>query len=511
MPILGSLEKAFLWLSGAAFLWAPLSHSLGANTATVFWDTTDYGRDVLGFLLAVLVTLWISILIKEGRMPRISAALLAPIFLLAGLVWFQAWNRSHAFIPELFVLLPQPEFREGFPRTVHQEGTVVLAGYLSMLGLWLLAIADLARKRIFREVILTLIPICGAVVALIGIAQKTLGVETMLWTDQKVEQTFFAAYRYHANAAAFLNLCWPLALAKLLCVPRLEKNPLRAASWSAVFFLSYPALFVNSSKAGHFLGLVALLLIPFLFWRPLRERFRSARATIAITLILLVSVVSVASIGTVKLVERWEHFLESSKEESGLLGSRQDAYEAAETMISDAGRWGFGAGSFRYVFPFFQRENEALMTTQGDRSAQRSFWRYLHNDYLQTRIEWGIWGLGLWIWLIGGGILLATWRDRSWRRKAENWVMTRGLLLALALVCFHAWVDFPLQIPSIQFYFATLLGVAWRLPKEKRSAGPSRTKKRSYRKDQKSSRMKNRDPANRRTDLGKEGLGLSIS
>lgn len=111
-------------------------------------------------------------------------------------------------------------------------------------------------------------------------------------------------------------------------------------------------------------------------------------------------------------------------------------------------------------------------------------WRFLHEDYLQTIIEWGWLGSALWAALFGGGMVVAFagWRrQKSFQRGAEN--STRGrvrspeeevtewlprqrailplALLALASVALHAFVDFPLQIASIQLYVATYVGICW--------------------------------------------------
>jgi O-antigen ligase len=88
----------------------------------------------------------------------------------------------------------------------------------------------------------------------------------------------------------------------------------------------------------------------------------------------------------------------------------------------------------------------------------------LHEDYLQTILEWGWVGGSLWALLLFGGIVVGI---RSYNKYARlDWTPRRRLLqplvvMALIGVALHALIDFPLQIASIQLYVATYLGLCW--------------------------------------------------
>ena len=104
-------------------------------------------------------------------------------------------------------------------------------------------------------------------------------------------------------------------------------------------------------------------------------------------------------------------------------------------------------------------------------------------DYLQTLVEWGWLGSACWGVLGFGGMAVA-WRNlqgqslvRATKSKeaspvssgdgrVEGWVPRQVGLIPLVLLglgssMLHAFVDFPLQIASIQLYVATYLGICW--------------------------------------------------
>jgi hypothetical protein len=135
--------------------------------------------------------------------------------------------------------------------------------------------------------------------------------------------------------------------------------------------------------------------------------------------------------------------------------ARWQASRVALRALPDVGLFGFGPGTFRVVFPTYNigSVNQALGT-----------WRFLHEDYLQTLLEWGWLGAILWALLFFGGITVAI---RSYKEYARmEWTPRRRVLqpsaiIALIGVALHALLDFPLQIESIQLYVATYLGLCW--------------------------------------------------
>jgi O-antigen ligase len=135
--------------------------------------------------------------------------------------------------------------------------------------------------------------------------------------------------------------------------------------------------------------------------------------------------------------------------------ARWQACHVALAALPHAGFFGFGPGTFRVVFPTYNI---------GSVNQVPGTWRFLHEDYLQTLLEWGWMGSTLWALLFFGAITIGI---RSYNKHARrDWTPRRRVLqplfiIALVGVALHALVDFPFQIESIQLYVATYLGVCW--------------------------------------------------
>jgi O-antigen ligase len=121
-------------------------------------------------------------------------------------------------------------------------------------------------------------------------------------------------------------------------------------------------------------------------------------------------------------------------------------------MFEDSPVWGWGAGSFEYIFPVFQQAYPEIHK----RGTTRMIWEYAHNDPLQTLAEYGIVGFTLFAllflaWLVG------MIRTGAYRKPIPVWCG----LAALATLA-HSNVDFVFHNPAILVTVAAFLAISYR-------------------------------------------------
>jgi len=219
-----------------------------------------------------------------------------------------------------------------------------------------------------------------------------------------------------------------------------------------VFLLTIAAVLANTSRMAQLVALLLLVAICVQFG-PLLLRKLSGSKSVALAGALAIGLALIAFAQAShfeQALNRWQSASEHIPNDA-----RWQASRVALRALPDVGLFGFGPGTFRVVFPTYNigSVNQAPGT-----------WRFLHEDYLQTLLEWGWLGAILWALLFFGGITVAI---RSYKEYARmEWTPRRRVLQPLAIialigVALHALVDFPGQIESIQLYVATYLGFCW--------------------------------------------------
>jgi hypothetical protein len=222
--------------------------------------------------------------------------------------------------------------------------------------------------------------------------------------------------------------------------------------WLSVFVLIIAGILANTSRVAQLIALLLLVAICLRFGPALLRKVWRTEKGIALagTIAILLALIALAQATHLEQpLSRWQSLGERIPNDA-----RWQASRVAVGALSDIGLFGFGPATFRVVFPFYN--GVAVQPVQ-------NIWRFLHEDYLQTALEWGGLGSALWALLFFGGIAVGI---RSYKQYAPDWTPRRRLLqplviIALMGVALHAIIDFPLQIASIQLYVATYLGLCW--------------------------------------------------
>ena len=441
----GSLRGLARWLLLGVLVAAPW----------LYGGTTAWSIELINDLLALVVLLWIASLLLDRRWPAVPRAVpvIAAIILVYG--WWMALN-AHAVYDSAFrfFVLSAPLI-SALPGSSDFVLSVAAMTRISLLLGIILFVAETARRPLWLARLWYAIAISGGALALLGLLQKATHAPMMFWQPADpaahFTSTFFASFYYHANAGAFLNLVLPVSAGLLAWTTARRAHPLISGFYLATFVITIVAVLSNTSRMAQFVaGLIAVVLVVTMAKPIARIVGGSEKRNRIIGFVIIV--IAALAIGQAARLDqpigRWRQL-----SRQWAVDERWAANRTAFAAVGNAGLFGFGPGTFRAIFPHYQ-------ATQSN--AARGTWRFLHDDYLQTILEWGFVGAAALGALFFGGIAFGT---RNYF-QAEGWstrqrVLLPCMLLALIGVAIHAVVDFPLQILSIQLFAATYLGVCW--------------------------------------------------
>ena len=440
-------RAASRWIFFGALFYAPWWY--GATTSTGI-QTTNW------ILLATLV-LWILELLISRRRPQCPwlLGLLASVLICVG--GWMAFNARSMYDSEFSLFVPLRNFAPSFTGSVDYAISAAWIFRAALLLGTMLFVSDLSQSNRWLLRLWYVIGLAGGSIAFLGLLQKATGAQMIFWQPPPPPEfgvtTFFATYFYHGNAGAFLNLVWPLSAGLVIREFISRSHPGMRALWIIVFILTIAGVLANTSRMAQLVALVLLVMIGLHFGPVLLRKLSGAQKSVAIggALAIVLALIAVAQATHLEQpLNRWQSLGERIPDDA-----RWQASRMALRALPDAGLLGFGPGTFRVVFPAYK---------VGSGNPVPGTWRFLHEDYLQTVLEWGWLGSSLWALLFFGGIAVAIRNYKTYARR--EWTPRRRMLQPLALVALlgvalHALVDFPLQIESIQLYVATYLGICW--------------------------------------------------
>ncbi len=440
-------RTASRWIFFAALIYAPWAY--GA--------TTSASIQIANWILLAALVLWAVGLLVSGRTPRFPRLL---FFLAVALVSVGGWmvfNAKSIYDSDFFVFVPLRNFAPPLAGSVDYaiSAAWIMRGVL-LLGT-ILFVANLSQSNRWLLRLWYVIGLVGGSIAILGLLQKATGAQMIFWQPPPPPQlwvhTFFASYYYHGNAGALLNLLWPLSAGLVIRAFSNRRHPGMRAVWVIVFIVTIAAVLANTSRMAHLVALLLVIAICLLFAPTVLRNFSGGQKSIAFAGALAIVLALIALARASHLEQPLTRWQLATEEFPG--DARWQASRVAMGALPDAGLFGFGPGTFRAVFPSYN---------VGSANQAPGTWRFLHEDYLQTLLEWGWLGSSLFALLFFGGITVGV---RSYSKHARrDWTPRRRVLqplvmIALSGVALHAVVDFPFQIESIQLYVATYLGLCW--------------------------------------------------
>jgi O-antigen ligase len=420
---------------------------------TTFLETKEW----LAKALCGLGVIFFCSLLLRGRAPRINWISFGLSLLILAYGWWMAWNAKLVYDHASYYFHPGSPPVPSWPGSVDKKTSwdqmFLITGLFS--AFW--TVCELGSRDRWRRRLWLVLSLTGISIVVLGLMQRFSGAPGIFWrSDLDCGITFFATYRYHANAGAFINIIVPLVAALSVCAFRKDSSQLAKAFWLLALLVALVSAVVNVSRAATVITLCIVVVFcaqqfyDLVRWR--RYAIRKRLLFIGVVLVLGAVATLVWLIGFNDAYKHWTQFGNSLA-----TNGRFIVYDRIEHYALPAsGWWGFGPATFQLVFPFF---------TNGLGVAIQGYWEYAHEDYLQTLTEWGFAGTALWSLFFGSIIVRAVWA--LCRRNSLD-TRTRmcgiGCFLALASVMAHSTVDFPMQIASLQLYVSVVLGMLAALP-----------------------------------------------
>jgi hypothetical protein len=421
-----------------------------ANIVLAAWlygGTREWTREWVTWLLLANSGIFLLGVALRRRPPRVPlAASVAVMFLLAQ-GGFMAWNAQRHFLEGVEIFVDRIQPMPGWPG--FWDATMVMPTLLltvGLLGAFCIA-CDMAARPEWRERLWLTLALTGVSIVLLGLSQRITEADDIFWSlETRRGRTFFAVFRYHANAGAFINLLLPLTVGLAVRSFRTRGAEAGRFFWTLSALLTAAAGFVNVSKAANAICLI-LIVVMVVWFGTNGYKARVGRNWFLAVLSILVVAAFAASFGLEKTMNRWA---DASKYQAASSGGRLQAYSIiVRGALPEAGWWGFGPGTFEKVFNIHRAALKSPLDGRWDKA---------HSDALQTPMEWGWAGAASWLVLLigalGKAILAASGRG-------GDSILGAGCALALAGVMFHALVDFPLQISSLQLLTLVLAGLCW--------------------------------------------------
>ncbi len=370
--------------------------------------------------------------------------------------WEQVRIGSHWWIEAVdprFAALPSG-FKADYNPMNGWRVFVLMAGAGAFVhGLWVGL-----RRRQSAVAVLWLFVFSGVGMAIVGMLQFFTGAEAVLWRFPSENQNFWGSFFYRNQAAGYLNLV--LCAAAFLFFYHARRTLLeeRGSGPHLLFFcflsLIYASVAMSLSRGG-FLAASAIL-ATFLLLLFLRFIFNHQARENWIVSLLVVALLAGGSWSSVRYVD-WEslrdRFDQINLEEMDS-DVRRIATRATMDMAEKRILTGWGAGSFRYVFPTFQQNYPEIFyrTYHPVRGGSgMKFFRYAHNDLAQSLAEYGVIGCAM---LVALGLFWLGWLLwAGWRFFLAVAMIYAGVLAAVG----HAFIEFIFQSPSYLFAFSFLL------------------------------------------------------
>ena len=312
------------------------------------------------------------------------------------------------------------------------------------------------QRRKTALIILWSFVLSGVAMSFVAILQKLSGTEKLLWLVDVANTSPWGTFAYRNQAAAFLILL--LLIAGLLyffyerrAIIKLKQGGPHQLLFFLILLLC-SSLWLALSRGGIILGFalgICFLLLAFIAYL---RGVRNGQSWIILAIFLSIAIVAGILFFQLSDTKEIRKRITNSVETISNIDSydRVLSTKATWEMAEDRLAYGWGAGSFRYVFPIYQKKYNVLWYYyyREDRGwIGRKIYDYAHNDWVQFLADYGI--VGCLFLLVMFSTLLCSSLNAFYYRISAGLISLFGLLL----IAIHNFVDHIFSCPAYWIAF----------------------------------------------------------
>ena len=335
------------------------------------------------------------------------------------------------------------------------------ATFSLVCGLWVAV-----RRRFSAVILLWVLAGSGVGMAIVAILQKFSDAGGVLWIVPSSNVNFWGTFFYRNEAVAYLT--WIIATCGMLYFYHFNKSVNRGQNSGPHLLLFvfvailYTSIGLALSRGGILFGgfvTCSFFILATVRWLVSSHVYKSL-FLMGVTVLLLgggmyttLKYVDVAAIEA--RFDDFEEKIQMVDEDSRMITSRITWKMAQEKLW-----FGWGAGSWRYCFPMYQRAYPEIYYSRYDRKRGwpgRKVYYYAQNDIVQFLCEYGIVGCSLLL------LVYFYWISCLWFRTSSNVLSALMLQVGILIGFLHAAVDFILQSPVYWLAFNGVLCVGVKL------------------------------------------------
>ena len=307
------------------------------------------------------------------------------------------------------------------------------------------------QRRKTALIILWSFVISGVTLSFVAILQKLSGTEKLLWLVDVANSSPWGTFAYRNQGAAFLILV--LLITGLLYF-YYEKQLSKRLNQSGPHFLLYflilllcSSLWLALSRGGIILGFtlgICFLLLALVVHLRNFKRGQSWNISVIFLSIAIVAGILFFQLSDTKEIrQRIKHSVETISNFNSY--DRVSSTKATLEMAGDRLVYGWGAGSFRYVFPIYQRDYDILWYYyyRNDKGwIGRKIYDYAHNDWVQFLADYGIVGCVFLLFMFGA-LFIDNLNIFLYRKSSGLFIF-----FGVTLIMIHNFADFIFSCPA---------------------------------------------------------------